>query len=356
MIIDSLYIENFRLFKKKIFKLSHNKALISGGNSSGKTSILEALNILFLGKSFRESNLTSCIKHSKSYFLLASLGNSKNNELRITGKKSFQTRLQVRREKNSKLTQLNSMPLINILFGKKFNMIESQSELRRDFFNRIMFHVKPGLRMQYSNYLKTLHHRNKAIKKGASKRELLIWTKQLAEKGEYIQTEQKKFYSLFEASFKKYISSIAQENTLRFLEETTVKCFPGWNKTQSLDKSLIEAIDKDRVLGYTTLGPHRLDLIFFTNNKKSKTLLSRGQQKLLILLVCLSISPFLKKTFNLESVLMIDDISSELDSINLSIILTEIARAENQVLATLIDINSLTKNNNLLDQFDQINL
>ena len=143
MIIESLYIENFRLFKKKIFKLSHNKALISGGNSSGKTSILEALNILFLGKSFRESNLTSCIKQSKRYFLLASLGNSKNNELRITGKKSFQTRLQVKREKNSKLTQLNSMPLINILFGKKFNMIESQSELRRDFFNRIMFHVKP---------------------------------------------------------------------------------------------------------------------------------------------------------------------------------------------------------------------
>ena len=143
---------------------------------------------------------------------------------------------------------------------------------------------------------------------------------------------------------------------MKFLEETTVKFFRGWNKTQSLDKSLIEAMDKDRVLGYTMLGPHRLDLIFFTNNKKSKTLLSRGQQKLLILLVCLSIGPFLKKTFNLESVLMIDDISSELDSINLSIILTEIARAENQVLATLIDINSLTKNNNLLDQFDQINL
>ncbi|MEE2667403.1 MAG: hypothetical protein VYD95_00925, partial [Pseudomonadota bacterium] len=158
------------------------------------------------------------------------------------------------------------------------------------------------------------------------------------------------------ASFKKYISLIAQEYALKFLEETTVKFFPGWNKTQSLDKSLIEAMDKDRVLGYTTLGPHRLDLIFFTNNKKSKTLLSRGQQKLLILLVFLSISPFLKKTFNLESVLMIDDISSELDSINLSIILTEIARAENQVLATLIDINSLTKNNNLLDQYDQINL
>ena len=356
MIIDSLYIENFRLFKKKIFKLSHNKALILGGNSSGKTSILEALNILFIGKSFRESDLTSCIKQSKSYFLLASLGNSENNELRITGKKSLSTRLQVRREKNLKLTKLNNMPLISVLLGKKFNMIEGESDLRREFFNRIMFHVKPDLRTQYSKYLKTLNHRNKAIKKRASQRELLIWTKQLAEKGEYIQTEQKTFYSLFEASFKQYISSIAKEHNLKFLEETTIKLFPGWNKTQSLDKSLIEAIDKDRVMGYTTLGPHRFDLVFLTNNKKSKKLLSRGQQKLLILLVFLSINPFLKKTFNLQSVLMIDDISSELDSINLSIILTEIVRAENQVVSTLIDINRLTKNNHLLEQFDQINL
>ena len=55
MPIDSLYLEKFRLFDSKKIELSPERSLIVGKNGSGKTSILEALEILFSGKSFRLS-------------------------------------------------------------------------------------------------------------------------------------------------------------------------------------------------------------------------------------------------------------------------------------------------------------
>ena len=46
MPISRVYLENFRLFKKKDLNLSENKVFIQGKNGSGKTSILESIELL----------------------------------------------------------------------------------------------------------------------------------------------------------------------------------------------------------------------------------------------------------------------------------------------------------------------
>ena len=51
MPINRVYLENFRLFKKKDLNLSENKVL-SRKNGSGKTSILESIELLMNGRSF----------------------------------------------------------------------------------------------------------------------------------------------------------------------------------------------------------------------------------------------------------------------------------------------------------------
>ena len=68
MPIDSLYLEKFRLFDSKKIELSPERSLIVGNNGSGKTSILEAVEILFSGKSFRSSNTLDCLNHTESFF------------------------------------------------------------------------------------------------------------------------------------------------------------------------------------------------------------------------------------------------------------------------------------------------
>ena len=53
----------------------------------------------------------------------------------------------------------------------------------------------------------------------------------------------------------------------------------GWERSNKLKTSLIESLDRDRALGYTSKGPHRMDFTYTLNKKNAANQLSRGQSK-----------------------------------------------------------------------------
>ena len=356
MKISRLYLENFRLFKKKLLKFSGSKVLISGKNASGKTSLLESVNILLSGKSFRGSGLSECIGKNNDYFSLALLGDSKSNKIRIACKKTSSTRLSVKREKDSSPIKLKEVPFMSVVLGKKLNLISGEAELRRDFLLRMMFHVKPAFKSDYSKYLKALNQRNRLLKKKARKQEVLAWSKELIDLGEIIKLEKENFFKLYCDNLYCYFRAIKKKYNLEFLPLTELKHYQGWSKSKTFSQTLEEDHEKDKALGYTTTGPHRSDIIFNIKSKKAEDVLSRGQQKLLILLIYLTIYPFLEKSFNSSSVFLIDDLSSELDNKNLNIIVKEILEAENQIFASLISTEGIEGEGPFLSNFDHINL
>jgi len=354
--ISRLYLENFRLFQKKLINFSGSKVLITGENASGKTSLIESISILLAGKTFRGSGLSECIGKDKEYFSLALLANSRDSKIRITCKKTLKFRLSAKRERDSRPIKLNEVPFMNLLLGKKLNLISGEPELRRDFLLRMMFHVKPAFKSNYSNYLKAVNNRNKLLKKRASKNELIAWSGELVDLGEAIKAEKAGFFKNYYDSVDQYFTGLNKKYNLNFLPLTKIKYYQGWAQNKTLSQCLKENFEKDRALGYTSAGPHRADIAITVKTKKAADILSRGQQKLLILLLYLSIYPFLNKSFNASSVFLIDDLSSELDNKNLSLIMKEILESENQVLASLISTEEIKRNSSFLTNFDHINL
>ena len=71
MPLERLYLKDFRLFQEKTFTFKEGTNLILGVNGSGKTSILESLNILLAGKSFRAKDTKECIKSEKDSYALS---------------------------------------------------------------------------------------------------------------------------------------------------------------------------------------------------------------------------------------------------------------------------------------------
>jgi len=354
--ISRLYLENFRLFQKKLLKFTGSQVLISGKNASGKTSLLESVNILFSGKSFRGSGLSECIGKSNDHFSLALLGASKDKKIRIVCKKTLTSRLSVKREKDSKPIKLREVPFMSVVLGKKLNLISGEAELRRDFLLRMMFHVKPSFKSDYSKYLKALNQRNRLLKRKAKKKEVLAWSRELTDLGEMIRSEKSEFFKSYCDNLGCYFESVKKKYNLKFLPFTKLKYYQGWIKPKTFSQVLDEGYDKDKALGYTTTGPHRSDIIFKVKRKKAEDILSRGQQKLLILLLYLTIYPFLKNSFNSSSVFLIDDLSSELDNKNLNLFIREILEADSQIFASLISTEGIEAGGSFLSNFDHINL
>ena len=71
MPLESLYLSNFRLFKEKKINFKKNHTFIFGKNGSGKTSLLEAINLIYTNKSLRSSGLVECIKEGEWVFKAA---------------------------------------------------------------------------------------------------------------------------------------------------------------------------------------------------------------------------------------------------------------------------------------------
>ena len=70
MIVQNLYLEHFRCYEKAYFEFSPHLNLICGPNARGKTSLLEALHLLMIGRSFRTTQNRDLIKHQASYYQL----------------------------------------------------------------------------------------------------------------------------------------------------------------------------------------------------------------------------------------------------------------------------------------------
>ena len=72
--------------------------------------------------------------------------------------------------------------------------------------------------------------------------------------------------------------------------------------------------EKDMILGYTTVGPHRDDIKIKVNNEDVKIYGSQGQQRTCALSLKLAELELFKEKFNEYPVLILDDAFSELDS------------------------------------------
>ena len=355
MSIARVFIKNFRLFKKLDLDLNKENLLIIGRNASGKTSVLEAINLLITRKSIRTRDLKECINDDSEGFSLGIEIKNKQEVLTIKAAKQANKRITIKAEAGNASATKENLPIVQFIQAKDLRMIEGETELRRDFFNKTMFHVEHSSEIDYKNYKKALSQRNISLKRKVSKGELKVWNEALIDTGNILAEKQKSFFKgIFKKSLEEKGEKIETEDV--FLNQIKVVFKKGWPDRISLKRALVESTEKDRALGYTSVGPHRLDFNYLINNKLAKSFLSRGQQKLLIILGFFKFNDMLSPKSKSGIVYVIDDITSELDQENLSRVLEQAIGLKAQLLITAIRGKSLSNMTPFLDKFRQLNL
>ena len=93
MPLKRLHLNNFRLFNDNLFEFGEGANLILGKNGTGKTSILEAINVLFSGNSFRTKETKTCINSDSSFFLVSGMGKVSGKNLTLSVENKFDQRL-----------------------------------------------------------------------------------------------------------------------------------------------------------------------------------------------------------------------------------------------------------------------
>ena len=119
-----------------------------------------------------------------------------------------------------------------------------------------------------------------------------------------------------------------------------------------MQEAISSTVSRDKELGYTRSGPHAADWSFKVGGYDPAEVLSRGQQKLFFVALCIAQIKTTQQE-NTKSILLIDDISSELDTAHQKIILETLSQLEVQTFITSTDesLADLLKNDVLRSVF-----
>ena len=340
MYLNQLHLLNFRSFEDSFFDLKDTN-LVYGENGCGKTSFLEAIHFSLKSKSFRTSSVNSMINKNYDFFRISTKVNS---DKKIIEKRIGKVLI---KDNYETFKKYDVLPLLLNNFSLRF--LEQNKEIRREFIDYFLFHVKHDYLEKLKKFKKILFSRNIALKE-KDVEQISVWTKLLIEISNEINISRKEIVTeVLEDLEENILGKVGDNKWSEILSTLEISFFSGW-EGESLEKQLREEYEEDLAKGFTKSGAHKFDLEINVLGEKSGNILSRGEQKLLILLVFLSFGEFFSNLENKNLIYLIDDLASELDQKNLNLamqflniakgqkIITSVKKIENESINQLIDL------------------
>lgn len=311
MILDKLYLQDFRKFSNRTFNFHAGVNILAAANGEGKTTILEALYLLSTGKSFRAKKSAELIRTDCQLArAFALLKNKTRLGVTILAPAKVQSSLS-RKIFSIDKTNLSSRRFVgNLLLScfrpEDLRLIEGSASRRRDYLDVPLCLTSQFYRESLSKYQQILLRRNKtllAIKLGKLPKDtLLYYDQQLLDLGKIISQYRRDF-----TNFANQQKEIFSQFTLKYQENTLN------------EEKLATWREREIACGFSLLGPQRddLDLSFqFGEKAHTGSLLtygSRGQHRLAVLWLKTVELAYLKTQTKQQPLLLLDDICSELD-------------------------------------------
>ena len=333
MIINKIYLENFRNYANQEIKLDKNINVFYGNNAQGKTNILEALYICAFGRSFRTYKDAELIKFdnetAKIRIDFEKKDRERNIEILINKKDKKTIKLNgIKVNKNSEL--LGNMNIV--LFSPDDIIILKESPAsRRKFLDILISQLRPNYAHLLSEYNKVLEQRN-AMLKTKSIETIEIWDEQLAKFAENIFKYREQYINKLQKNIEKIIPRLTNEK-----EKLNIKYKTKFVDKEKFLKDLKHNLNNDLYKGYTGIGVHRDDFELFVNERELNLYGSQGQHRTAILALKFAEMEIIKEEVYENPILLLDDITSELDLERLNLIFQKIK--EYQVIITCTDAN-----------------
>ena len=321
MKILSLELKNFRNYRHALVEFKDGLNVLYGKNASGKTNMLESV---YLCSIFHSPRTTK----DKELILM---GESKA-QVKITLESKFRKHtinLQID-EQGKKKVAVDNIPVnragellgvLGVVFFSPDEMKlvkESPSERRR--------FLDVGLSQQQKSYFLALQRYNKTLKQ---KNNLLkeyrfvenvddmldVWDAVLAKEGAILIRKRMEYITTLNDAARKFHYALSGN------EETLVLSYESGAKTDCEEKdvqtnlfnAIVASRQKDKELGFSTVGPHRDDIKIEINGNDSRKFASQGQQRTIALAMKLGEVVIYKNEIGEPPVLLLDDVLSELD-------------------------------------------
>lgn len=335
--ISSIQVKNFRCFDSLNLTFDKSIVLVEGDNGVGKTSLLEALYYACYLRSFRTGSPRELIRFgSDTFFVKLAMHNTQNDHALThniqAGFSKGKRLVKVDQKTVSSYKELMQYYRIISLTENDLSLVQGAPQTRRTFIDQVLLLEDPDYISHMRVYRQVLAQRNALLQQyRIDQNTYTVLTEQLWEKSRNIQKKrmaalvilQNKITEIIEVHFQGKLG-LTFEYRAKKGEYEQREDFLVANDTLFADEQRFKR---------TLFGAHLDDFIIKYQDTSSRHYASRGQQKLIILLLKVAQAQHIAQKHG-PSVFFLDDFMTDFDT-NRAISLVKILNTlENQLIFT----------------------
>ncbi|OFK22256.1 DNA replication/repair protein RecF [Olsenella sp. HMSC062G07] len=320
LLVRTLTLDDWRNFRHESLTFAGGMTILHGHNAAGKTNVIEALQLLTAGCSFRRPRPQDLILEGASCARAAATLTGDGRVIDVACRVEGARRLF---ERNGKRCVAADLPasLMSVLFTPDdLSLVKRGASWRRDELDAFGRQANKGYGSVLGSYLHAVEQRNRLLKDINPDSSLLeAWDESLSLGGATLLAARVRMFTRLAAHIKRIHAQLAEGECL----DCSYLCSLGDDvdpTTLSRDelreiflRRLGELREQERRRQQTLVGPQRDDVTFLVDGRDARSFASQGQQRTIVLAWKMAELALSHELTGGAPLLLLDDVMSELD-------------------------------------------
>ena len=337
-----LEIRDFRNIAAASLAPSPGATVLVGPNGQGKTNLIEAVFVLVTLKPLRAGRLAELVRFGAERAALSGVVEGAGGERRLSVEVAPGGRTAFLDGKVAERPDVYLEGHAAVCFTPDdLLLLKGGPELRRRFLDRAAYNRWPAVLQEARDYLRALRLRNAALRRGPAGVEE-SFREPLVRAGARLLLRRLALVAELAPRLAESFAAIAGSGApAGQLAYRAAAGMPNGGAEEELAGRFAEILalrlERDREKGYTCAGPHMDDLVLALDGRPARAYGSQGQQRALVLALKVAEIENLRAALGRPPLLLLDDVSSELDPEKNRLLLGYLADLGAQTFLTTTD-------------------
>jgi DNA replication and repair protein RecF len=330
--IEHAQIRSFRNLTSVDVDLGERFNVVAGANGQGKTNLIEALYVLATSKSFRTAKMTDVVRFEDSMTSIrARVIEDGDARMQSVGIRAGARLVKIDEKRPPTLAAYAVRTPMVVFHPGEISLSMGASSERRRLLDRTALYVAPASMGELDSYTKALRARQRTLEaRGPHAKDLEEWETLCVRHGLVLMEYRERAALLLADGAKSAFQRIAAPDLV-----LDVGYAAGAPRDESqYREELVRRRPVDLRRGSAGVGPHRDDLSLMISGHPVRGIASQGQHRAVTLSLKAAEIEVIGGARGVRPVLLLDDVSSELDRDRTAALFSFLREQDGQVLLT----------------------
>jgi DNA replication and repair protein RecF len=334
--LESLSVRSFRNLTSVDLALGSRFNVVSGDNGQGKTNLLEAVYLLATSRSFRTNRLSELVQRgaeseTTTAIIRATIREDREQRLQSLALRPGLRAARIDGKRPATLAEYAVQTPVVAFHPGALSLSAGSGADRRRLLDRLALYLSPASLASGQSYSRAVRARQRVLElRGEKAPDLDSWEELIVRHGSDLSQER--------ANAAERLASHAHHAFGRIgprgLELVTRYKRSAPADLEAFRTLLAKSRTQDRARGSASFGPHRDDLELELGGRPVRGIASQGQHRTVILALELAEAELIAEARGARPILLLDDVSSELDRQRTSALFSTLREERGQVVLT----------------------